>query len=269
MRVRLLGTGSADGWPQAFCRCESCAAQRAGGVIRVPTSALVDDVLLIDGNADSPGAATRAGGDLAEVRHLLVSHAHVDHLAPQLLLFRSWVDDGPLDVIGPAAVLDACRPWVAPDAPVRWVEVHAGDAIDLGTHRVRVLPANHRVTAPGDAVLYDVTARDGGRLLWGCDTGPWDDAWVRAVAEADYDVVVLEETFGLATDVSDGHLHLGSFAELVAALRGVGAVTDSTDVVAVHLSHHNSPETELRARLAVVGARPGRDGEAFSTADRA
>lgn len=261
MQVRLLGTGAADGWPQAFCRCPSCAAQRDGRVLRVPTSALVDDVLLIDGNADSPGAAGRAGVDLAGVRHLLVSHAHVDHLAPQLLLFRSWVDDAPIDVVGPAPALEACRPWVAPDAPVRWVEAGAGDEIEVGEHRVRVLPANHRVMADGDAVLYDVTAPDGRRLLWGCDTGPWQDSWLTSVAGSPYDVVVLEETFGDAGALSDGHLHLDSFAELVDDLRRAGAVTASTQVAAVHLSHHNPPESELVDRLAPLGAFPGRDGD--------
>lgn len=218
-------------------------------------------MLLIDGNADSPGAATRAGADLAGVRHLLVTHAHVDHLAPQLLLFRSWVSQEPIDVVGPAAVIDACRPWVAPDAPVRWIEVAAGDHVELGRHRVRVLPANHRVMADGDAVLYDVEDAGGDRLLWGCDTGPWEPAWFDAVREADFDVVVLEQTFGPAGQVSPGHLHLDSFGELVKRLRGVGAVTASTDVLAVHLSHHNPPESELVARLAAMGARPARDGE--------
>lgn len=261
MRVRLLGTGAADGWPQAFCRCDSCAAQRVGGVLRVPTSALVDEVLLVDGNADSPGAATRAGSDLAGVRHLLVSHAHVDHLAPQLLLFRSWVSQEPIDVVGPASVIEACRPWVAPDAPVRWIETRVGEEIELGRYRVRVLPANHRVMADGDAVLYDVEGPDGARLLWGCDTGPWEPAWFETVRDADFEVVVLEQTFGDAGQVSDGHLHLDSFAELVDGLRGVGAVTAATEVLAVHLSHHNPPEPELVARLAATGARPGRDGE--------
>lgn len=261
MQVRLLGTGAADGWPQAFCRCTSCAAQRAGRVLRVPTSALVDDVILVDGNADSPGAAARAGTDLAGVRHLLVSHAHVDHLAPQLLLFRSWVDEAPIDVVGPAPVLEACRPWVAPDAPVRWVEAVVGDEIELGEHRVRVLPANHQVMSDGDAVLYEVTAPDRRRLLWGCDTGPWQDAWLADVAGAAYDVVVLEETFGDAGELSDGHLHLETFAELVSGLRATGAVTAATQVVAVHLSHHNPPEPKLAARLARAGASPGRDGD--------
>lgn len=265
MEVVLLGTGSADGWPNAFCRCAACGAARTSGVLRSPTTALVDDVLLLECGPEAGSAATRHGRSLADVRHVLVTHAHSDHLAPELLLHRSWVSDAPLDVVGPSAVIEACRPWVAPDAPVAWTTVAAGDAVELGGYRIRVLPAHHRVMADGDAVLYDVTAPDGSRLLWGCDTGPWDAEWFTAAEGAGYDVVLLEETFGLREDLGGGHLHLETFAELVAGLRAVGAVTSATEVVAVHLSHHNPPEAELARRLAEVGARPGRDGDRLPT----
>ena len=42
VRIDLLGTGSADGWPNPFCRCASCDTERADGYARRPSSALVD-----------------------------------------------------------------------------------------------------------------------------------------------------------------------------------------------------------------------------------
>jgi adenosylcobinamide kinase/adenosylcobinamide-phosphate guanylyltransferase len=126
---------------------------------------------------------------------------------------------------------------------------------------VRVLPAAHRVLADGDALLLDLTSTDdGGRLLWACDTGACPSPWLEAVREAAYDLVLVEETFGDRADLGAGHLHLGSLADLLGAWRRVGAVTDATEVVAVHLSHHNPAEAELRARLAALGAEPGVDG---------
>nr|WP_275940807.1 bifunctional adenosylcobinamide kinase/adenosylcobinamide-phosphate guanylyltransferase [Nocardioides zeae] len=53
---------------------------------------------------------------------------------------------------------------------------------------------------------------------------------------------------------------MAAFAAQVRRLRAVGAVTDTTDVVAVHLSHHNPPTPELARRLAAVGARVVDDG---------
>lgn len=262
MEVLLLGTGAADGWPNPFCRCRSCVDAADRNAIRGQTAALVDDVLMLDCGPEAPRAAVRFGRTLADVRHILLTHAHADHLGPQALLFRSWVDAGhSLDVIGPADALDVCRPWVGPDDPVRFVPVAAGDELPVGEYTVRALPAQHRVFRDGDAVLYDVTGPDRARILWACDTGPLPASWFEAVRDTAFDAVFLEETFGDRTDLSSGHLGLPGFAETVGALRGCGAVVDSTDVVAVHLGHHNPPIAQLRERLRHCGARPGTDGE--------
>ncbi|MCF8612019.1 bifunctional adenosylcobinamide kinase/adenosylcobinamide-phosphate guanylyltransferase [Gordonia sp. HY285] len=262
MDVVVLGSGAADGWPNPFCSCTSCLDAAARREIRGQTAALVDDTLLLDCGPETPSAATRAGRSLARVRVLLVTHAHPDHLGPQALLWRSWVSGlEELCVVGPAAALEDCRGWVGPDDPVRFVAVGAGDRLRLDDYDIRVLPARHRVFVDGDAVLYDVTGPDGTRLLWATDTGTWPRSWFDAVADARYDTVFLEETFGDHVVDSVGHLGFDGFSEMVGSMGRVGAVTDRTDVVAVHLSHHNPPFDELERRLEAVGARPGRDGE--------
>lgn len=263
MEVLLLGTGAADGWPNPFCSCASCSDAARRGEIRGQTAALVDDVLLLDCGPEAPRAAVRYGRTLANVRHILLTHAHADHLGPQALLFRSWIEEcGELEVIGPADALDTCRPWVGPGDPVRFVPVEPGARIAVGEYDVRVLPARHTVFRDGDAVLYDVTGPGGSRLLWACDTGPWPQEWFRAVRDAQFDAVFLEETLGDRSELSDGHLGLAEFGAMVDGLRDVGAVTAETDVVAVHLGHHNPDIGSLRNRLQQFGARAGSDGEA-------
>lgn len=262
MEIVLLGTGAADGWPSPFCRCESCRDAAARNQIRGQTAALVDDVLLLDCGPEAPRAAVRLGRTLADVRHILLTHAHPDHLDPQVLLFRSWIDTGhDLEVIGPADAIDACRRWVGPQDQVRFTPVRVGDRISAGSYEVTVLPARHRVFHDGDSVLYDITAPDGARVLWACDTGPWPDSWFEAVRDAAYDAVFLEETFGDRSELSDQHLGLPEFADMLTGLRAAAAVTRKTQVVAVHLGHHNPPIEELERRLRTYGARPGHDGE--------
>lgn len=262
MDVLLLGTGAADGWPNPFCTCGSCVDAAGRGEIRGQTAALIDDVLLLDCGPEAPRAALRFGRSLAGVRHILLTHAHPDHLGPQALLFRSWVDAGHVvEVVGTADALDTCRPWVGPDDPVRFVPVRAGDALAVGDYAVRVLPAQHHVFREGDAVLYDVAGPDGSRILWACDTGPLAEEWFDEVRDAAFDAVFLEETFGDRSELGSGHHGLREFADTVAALHRCGAAVQSTDIVAVHLGHHNPPITELRERLRSCGARPGADGE--------
>jgi len=261
MRLTLLGTGSGDGWPNPFCTCASCAGMRARGEVRGQTSALVDDVLLLDCGQEVPGAAARLGRSLAGVRHILITHAHHDHIGPAALVWRSWAGrPEPLDMVGPPAVLAACTDWISPTDPVVCHEVRAGDRIKLRGYDVRVLAARHGEPWVGPAVIYDVTAPDGHRLLYATDTGPLPPPTLDAVAGAGYDVVLLEETFGDVTDHGTDHLDLPSFAETLAKLRHCGAVTDSTRVVPVHLSHRNPPTAELARRLAAWGVELLPDG---------
>lgn len=265
MDLLALGTGSADGWPNPFCTCASCHAERVAGRVRGQTAALLDGRLLLDCGPETPRAAERLGVDLSRLRHVLVTHQHPDHCSPAFLLFRAWVGDGPLDVVGPPEVVEACRMWVAPDSPVRFVTVAAGDRLRLGEYDVRVLAARHG--GAGSAVLYDVTA-PGGRLLYATDTAALPAETVAAVEGAAFDVVLLEETFGDHAAHGTDHLHLTTFADQVRRLREVGAVTRDTDLVAVHLSHHNPPTPELSRRLAAWGARVVDDGTRLGPGQR-
>jgi phosphoribosyl 1,2-cyclic phosphodiesterase len=256
MEVTLLGTGAADGWPNPWCSCLSCTDARRRGEQRRPTSALVDGVLLLD---LAPGLPP---GDvvLGDVHTVLVTHAHPDHCSPFALLWRHWArPTATLTIVGPAPVLEECRPWLAPDDGVHLTEVVPGDALRCGDHLVRVLAADHDVPT----VLFDVTGRDGERLLYATDTGPLPAATVEAARGAAYDLVLLEQTFGDVLDHATSHLDLATFPEQVDRLRAVGAVTPATDVVAVHLSHHNPPVLELARRLAAHGARAVVDGSSL------
>jgi adenosylcobinamide kinase/adenosylcobinamide-phosphate guanylyltransferase len=141
--------------------------------------------------------------------------------------------------------------------------VAAGDALQCNGYTVRVLAATHGDATIGEAVLFDVTAADGGRLLYATDTGPLSDETLAAVADAAFDVVLLEETFGDFVEHRTQHLDLTTFPEQLRRLRTAGAITDSSDVHAVHLSHHNP--ANLGDRLKPWGARVVPDGTVLHT----
>ncbi len=254
----MLGTGAADGWPNAFCECASCAVARGTGEIRSQSSALVDDVLLLDCGPETLRQAVRAGRSLSRVGGVLVTHAHPDHFDPAVLLYRGWVTDTPLEVVGPPSVLDACEHWIAPgDDRITLTAVKAGQQLQVGAHLVTVLPARH--AEPGTAVLYAVE-RGGRRLLYATDTGPLRHGDLEPLGGRPCDLVLLEETFGDRLVPAADHLNLPTFADTVDVLRQGGVVTGSTDVVAIHLGHHNPPLPELSERLATVPARVVSDG---------
>lgn len=253
----MLGTGSADGWPNAFCPRPCCTTLVDSGQLRTQTSALVDRTLLIDPGPEAVRQALRSNISLAQVTDVLVSHAHHDHLDASFLMHRSWVNDAPLRIVGPRPVIEECSRWLDDrQTTVTLVETTAGRDTDLGRYRVRALPATHH--ALGEACLYAIAGPDA-TILWGTDTGRPSDSLRPMVAGLGFDLVLLEETFG-DEDAESGHHNLAMFAETIGRLRDWGAVVDTTDVVAIHLSHHNPPPEQLYLRLRDLGARAVPDG---------
>lgn len=253
MRVQLLGTGSADRWPNPWCGCPSCTWARAAGQVRNRTSVLVDGCLLID---PGPDIGAR-GADLTGVRTVLVTHDHPDHLDPAFLLAWRWSGGADLVVAGPAQAIARCRQWVAPEAPVRFVALTAGDELSAGCHQVRALAAAHSTTGgwafDGTAVLFELSA-PGARLLYATDTAALPHGELRG----QYDLVLLELTFGDFLDHGSAHLDLPAFGHEVSRLRAEGRLAAGSRVVAVHLSHHNG--ADLLDRLAPTGAEAPPDG---------
>jgi adenosylcobinamide kinase/adenosylcobinamide-phosphate guanylyltransferase len=266
VEVRLLGTGSADGWPNPWCTCVSCDWARRAGQIRTHTSALVDGQLLLDCGPDVPRAATRAGVSLAGVRWLLFGHGHPDHTGPAALQWRDWstAADEPLEVLGPPASIRACREFLgsrADDLPITFTEVEPGDVLDRPPYRLTAWEADHGGPELRPSLLWDVEKADAGygrsrRMLYGTDTLPLAED---RLPRGPYDLVLLEETYGDAERFGD-HLGLATFAEMLAGLRRIGATPDGCRVVAVHLGHANPPGDELRRRLEHLGAELHPDG---------
>lgn len=116
----------------------------------------------------------------------------------------------------------------------------------ISGHRVRAVAMD----SPGTG--YEVTGPDGDRLLYlppdAAPAGLSDPA----VRGQPYDLVLLDV--------------LGR-PDALARLRAAGAVTATTDVLAVHLGHDVPPGPELHRRLAAAGARAVPDGTTLTVGE--
>jgi adenosylcobinamide kinase/adenosylcobinamide-phosphate guanylyltransferase len=274
MELLLLGTGSADGWPSPFCECERCTDARNRKSVRTPTAALLGEHILVDAGPTVPSAVARSQRSLRSIHHIVVTHAHRDHWDPALLLWLQWSPPPhAVHIWGPASVINTCADWAGPHAPVVTHILSAGDSVHLdcpdGTWALDAIPANHdpqeRDAVAADALLFDITAPDGDRLLYATDTGPFTPSMYSHIAKITATngpcrFILIEETFGDKTDHQTGHLDLHSLPAVLAKLRDIGTLDDSTDVVAVHLGHHNPVEPQLRVRLQDMGVALHPDG---------
>lgn len=257
MRIRLLGTGAADGLPNPFCRCATCDEARTSGRIRTRSSAIIDHRLLIDPGPDVAVQVAHLGVDLLDVRHWFITHGHPDHLDPMLLLLRHWVAaDVPLRVWGPPSALQRINDWLAPGAPIELTEARPGEEFELSIDGIGYQAHAHRAdhnskgihdSLSADALLWSFE-RDGNSLLYATDTGPEPD-----VRGGPYRLVLLDSTFGPKSDHGTGHLHFETTRGLLEKWRISRIIDESTRTIATHISHHNPPYAELRERLTELG----------------
>lgn len=264
MEVVLLGTGGADGVPQPFCDCPGCTHARAHGEVRANSGALINGRLLIDAPPGIGAAAARANVDFSAVDTIAVTHAHHDHWDPAILLHHAWqYPQRPLRIVGPPTVLEQAAPWLPPGRGDELLEAIPGSRIDIGGVALRPVLSTHgrgsEDAVAAEAVLYDI---DDGRhrLLYAADTGKPDEQMQAALAGRDFHVVLLELTFGSQGPRTSGHLDHPTFPATLNELRSVGAVGDQTDVVAIHIGHHNPPTPQLSSALQAWGARCVPDG---------
>ncbi len=258
MEILLLGTGAADGIPNVFCTCQTCADYRDRGELRTPTSILIDDRILVDPGPEAPRQVSRYGRDLSGCIAILAGHAHDDHLDPSLLMHRSWVSQAALDFVGPAAVVELSQRWLDPEqTAVRFTTLTAGDVFAIADYRIEALAASHQ--AYGEALVYRISDA-AASLLYLTDTGLLPEGTLTALTGRRVDLVLLEETFGLAEGKGDQHHNLRTFAQTIADLRTRGVIDDATLVVPIHQGHNNPPVAQLREHLAAIGADVLPDG---------
>jgi phosphoribosyl 1,2-cyclic phosphate phosphodiesterase len=279
MFITFLGTAAAEGYPNAFCRCENCERARAlgGRSLRKRSAALIDDDLLIDLGPDVVAASGIHGRPLTGLRYCLQTHAHADHLDPSHLLSRSpeyGVPDAPrLHFYASAATAErAARALEADFAPASLLDPEIGERLNLEIHQIEALqsftagpyhvtafPANHD---PAVGPLLYVIEAGGRTIFYGVDTATLPEETWRAFRGHGlrFDVVVLDHTYG-AHDSGSDHLNAQQFREHVARMREEALLAGDARVFAQHMAHNSTPpHPELAEFAAQHGYEVAYDG---------
>ncbi|WP_010277998.1 MBL fold metallo-hydrolase [Paenibacillus senegalensis] len=269
MKLTFLGTGAAEGIPSPFCDCSTCEHARVHGGrnIRKRQSVLINDHLLVDLGPDIFASCAQLGISLCQVDRLLVTHSHSDHFDPSNLMlraktFRLETELPEMTVVAGPSV------WTIWDASggsdqqagIKRVPILPGRAVQLGAYSVRSFAATHH-SRIGDAMNY-VIQDETATLLYASDSGVYaEEIWRELeVQRVELDAVVLEGTIWTRPPGKE-HLNEGDFQLMLERLREIGAVTDSTVVIATHFSHQGSaPYEELAQRVKKLGGVCAYDG---------
>lgn len=269
MEIKLLGTGSAEGWPGLFCACEVCQRSRkiGGKNLRTRSSALIDGALKIDFPSDTLHHVIVHGLDLTQVRYLLFTHAHDDHFAVRELQYLSWMFvpyaiTTPLRVLAPFHTAARIRESLELEGlPLDLRCIEPWETICLERWRVTGIVAQH----DPKQVCLNYLISDGNRtLLYASDTGWYEPPTWRFLAGMRIDAAVIECTKGPVEGGYMAHLCIPEVIRMRERLVQEGVLRSDGRVVTTHHSHLGGLlHDELEAALNPHGIEVGYDGMTF------
>ena len=187
MRVRVLGC--------------------SGGIYQgaATTSFLVDDDILVDAGT---GAAALKLEEMRAIRHIFITHAHLDHIAALPMLADSVFDTlvhSPITVHALPATIDALQTHIFnaliwPDftvlprrsRPVLVFEsMQPGQQVAVAGRVIEMIAVNHVV--PG--VAYRVESDEGGSFAFSGDTTTNESLWAALNRHNQLDLLLVESAF--------------------------------------------------------------------------
>jgi ribonuclease BN (tRNA processing enzyme) len=234
------------------------------------TSWLVNDTVAIDAGCVGFWGSPQ---EQARVRHVLLSHTHMDHLASLPIFVENAYEAKAecVTVYGSRAVLDCCQEHVFnekvwPDFValscgekpfLRLAAFEAGETIELDGLRVTAVALDHVVPTVGFLVADGQST-----VAFITDTAPTDEIWRRANAATDLKAVFLEATF---PDELAWLAEVSKHLTPTALAREVAKLTRPTRLVAIHLKARYRQQVidELEA-LALPGLEIGQSGVTYT-----
>lgn len=258
MKIKYFGTAAAEGVPGFFCSCDICEKTReAGGRnIRTRSQTLINDELLIDFPADTYLHIMNYGLDLRNVKSLLITHGHDDHMYPYDLAYRvspiyaNFPEDGkyktPLDIFvskksskNLLSVLKKQKVFIRDPKALRVNIVKKYIAFEASGYTVTPLRANHALGQGLEALIY-IIQKDGKTLLYAHDTGYFfDDVW-RFIEKSNikFDFVSLDCTSTNRKSVKGTHMNLTACCMVRERLLEKGHADENTIFCLNHFSHN-------------------------------
>ncbi len=282
--VTFVGTSAGEQFPGVWCNCANCRKSRelGGKNLRRNASMFMEPNILIDFPPAIPDQALKAGVELPDIEHLFITHNHDDHFTPWFFRWRYFPrerklppqvgDMGPLfsepkllHVYGNQRVVDETLRVIDNNPGEHHMEIHimeTGKLLEINSS-LAALPirGNHD---PSQVCLNYIFLRDNQTILYATDTG-WflPETW-EIIKQYQYDLVVMDGTFGFNDqyDVTGpGHCNFHANKRALDLFGENGMLKARAKFVITHTGpHHAPPYEEAAPRLADMGLILAYDG---------
>lgn len=251
MKLHYIGTGGAEGFPGIFCECEACRrARKAGGRNwKTRSCSLLNDRVLIDISPDLYPQSLKFGLRLSDVRHLVMTHSHCDHLDTFSVCLRArdgatilpeiQKEENYLTIHGGSAVITAIKTALngqpqANTSRLSFSKVTAYEPFEAEGLKFYPLTANHK---PDEVCFIYAIQEQDKWLLYANDTGALSTVTLAAIKRLDavFDVVSMD--CGRGTLPGDGHMGIAENRTLRSELESLGCADKHTRYFLNHLCH--------------------------------
>lgn len=262
MKLFFLGTGAGEGYPGYWCECPHCtyARRHRGKNLRTNSCLAINEELLIDIGPSSFDNAARFGVNLTQIKTLLITHPHEDHLYPQNLYWRA-VDEkflkmdyvrqmshgGPrfteipeLNIYGNRFVIDLLKNSfeIHENHKMTLNEIQEGKKFGSDGYEIIPVRGNHGAAA-GFSHSY-IIQKEGKTILYALDSGTYDEDQFELMKQFQYDAVIMEGTTGL-NEQYDGHMCLVNNIRMRDELEKYGCLRPDSRFILTHMSPHWCP----------------------------
>ena len=245
MRIQILGTAAAEGWPGLFCDCHSCCKARelGGKDIRTRSSLQIDDVYKIDFSPDTLHHVHKYGLKLQNLRHLLFTHSHQDHMDREELLMiippfgHNNFAENPLNVYMSSSTAKTFASGTTDirEMPFKMHHLHPFETVNVGEMVVTPLLAAHD---PNEECLFYILEKDGKTVMYASDTGPFPQATWDYILTRHFDMLIIECTIGPNLRTYNSHMSFQDVVDIKEKMLSSGAIKSDTPCWITHFSHN-------------------------------
>ena len=248
MKITFLGTSAGEEYPGIWCGCENCAKARSWGGknIRRNSSVIIDSDVMIDMGKTVHIQAERFGLDIRDIKTLLITHAHKDHLNTHTLWTRiaAFPPLPRLNMFGSSQVYKTLLNNDRYDGDAWRIDFNIIEPFNKyyadksGDLEIYTLDGNH---SDGEmhSINYIIT-RKNRTFLYLTDTGDPFDTTLEELTRHKYDFIITEGTYGIGEDYS-GHMGLNKNIRLLEFFNKNKLWKDKPDYYITHLAPHWCP----------------------------
>ena len=270
MEKIFWGTGSAEGLPNPVCGCLACERARKlkGKNIRGRSSFQVSKDVLLDFGPDFVRQAQKNGGDLMELRHVLVTHTHYDHFssfalcqfagsfilptAPVTFYFTEEAYEMANYLCHDEMLLHNGFQETLESGAIRFEQLKFFEKRKIGNYVVIPLPGRHFGSVETRSANYLFQLPEGDVLYYGTDTGYYFPDTINFLKEYQINQLITECTWDEKHPCNletDKHLSLLALRKLLGVLEEQGTLGRFSEVYLTHISHSHTRSHEELEKL--------------------